>query len=282
MAKRKPLKSAPRLKRLIRFLNEGDKLEVIGKRGKKVKRFIPGREYVVRVKRKGKLVGYVNNIKNKKPVAKEFSRSMVARLKHSRVASGFSVHTSQSKTRLRISSSRRLKSQISKKALREIRANKGKAFSLRIEYGRERAVTQPVYVGDYVGDEELENMIVSNFLFTMGQRHHRISPILRDNSQLTLEQVKDSVPVGRLKGLYAEVFGEVVSGDLSHEQKNALYERLRSVKPSRANRRFIPEATLSFEFNEYKKERKNVRRRSNKTSTRTNSKARRRARWKKA
>lgn len=281
MAKKKP-KLKPRYQRLIRFLQKGDTLEAIGKRGKKVKRIVSGREYVMRVKRKGKIFGFINNIKNRQPVPKVFSRSMVARLKHSRIATGEPRSVLPSKTRLRISSSRRLKPQITQRALREIRSHKGKAFSLKIEYGRDRAVTHPVFVGHDVDDAALKDMIVSNFLLTMGQRHHRMSPILRDKAQLTEEQVRAAVPVGRLKGLYAEVFGEVVSGNLSESQKDALYERLRSVKPSRANRRFIPEATLSFQFEDYGKAKNAGTKRINKTPTRKVNRIRGRTRRKKA
>lgn len=165
-------------KRLIRHVSRGDRVRFIGVRGKPVKRVLHTRKYIVEIRRKGKVVGYVNNVKKGKPERSEFSKSMLARLQYTRRVPLLSEPKKGGS--YAITNKKRVKSQITKKMLTEIRKNKGTAagFSINLPDGQ-RFLSPLVQDAGRLSDSDLRNLITSNFLSTLNSRWFRISPQLK-------------------------------------------------------------------------------------------------------
>jgi hypothetical protein len=172
-------KPKPRLARLIRHLTPGQSIRAIGARGQVVKRIITGRSYVLEVRHGRKLVGYVNNIKKRKPTPKPFTHSMIARLQHSkRIKAGLGPVT-KSKKRHTFTNKRRITTQIkSKKLISEINSNKNQAFSIRMSNSKENFTlsTPFIYNDGKMKASDLENLVASNMLMTLNGQNVRVPP----------------------------------------------------------------------------------------------------------
>ena len=179
-AKKTPKRANPP-KGLIRFLKPGDKLEAVGKRGRPIKRIVSGREYVFRVRRGKSVAGFINRVAKGKPVPRVFTNSMVARLKHTRTMSGNKVEKiTKDRKKYRFSSSRRVVDQVRRTGiLQKIRNRPGEAFALRFRYPGSDYTGAQIYFDGKLSDEELENLVVSNFLYTLGQNKFRFSDRLK-------------------------------------------------------------------------------------------------------
>lgn len=174
---------------LRRFLERGESLRVIGEKGKPVKRPRSGRKYIVEIRVKNKTVAYANSQKSGKPQPREFTSSMLARLRAARTQR---IHERpKAGGDFKLSSKRKIKSQISKAMLARIRRNKGKAFNFRITHGRNRYLTHSIYIGGRLTDTELRNLITSDILYTLSRENYRISP--------KPENIKDKKKIKRIK-----------------------------------------------------------------------------------
>lgn len=114
MAKRRAPKGKPH------FLAKGESLRIIGVKGKPVKRTRPGREYVLAVIKNRKVERYINSVdkKTRKPVPRQFTNSMIARLKYSKRQK--ITRRGKAGGTYKIHNKDFIKNQISDKMLREI------------------------------------------------------------------------------------------------------------------------------------------------------------------
>lgn len=153
-------------------------------RGKRIKVLRSGRKYVLEVRHGGKLKGYVNNVgSDGKPVAKEFTISMLNRLKHTRKKLLEGERREQSHS-FKITNKKRVKLQIPIRVIREIKARKKVAFGFRIEFGQTRLITPFIYSDGKLKEEYLRNSITSSILLTLNGNRFRISPLLKDQTEL--------------------------------------------------------------------------------------------------
>lgn len=178
--KRKKKKLSPP-KRLIRFLHSGEKIRVTNSRGRVVKNIRSNRNYIIEVRRKNKLIGYINNTKRGIPIASAFTSSMVARLKHTKRE--FVKAAPESGATFRITNRKRVKYQISNKMLREIKKNKGKAFGFRVKARNFSLLTPFVYQDGKMRPQDMRQLIASNLLMTLNQANFRISPLLKGQKE---------------------------------------------------------------------------------------------------
>jgi hypothetical protein len=191
----KKFKKETGLKRLIRYLEKGDKLVIKGVRGKPVKNVRHDGKYILEVKRKGKLIGWVNNAKtvtvkhgkkttkSKVPTPQAFTKSMMARLQHTVQVKNAVGPKVRGREKVKLVSNRRVTSQITTKSrlIRELKENSGSAFNLRFEFGKDEVINgNRIYYKDGdMSDDELKNLVLSNFFTMLGTRNLRISDRLK-------------------------------------------------------------------------------------------------------
>lgn len=235
-------------KRLLRYLEKGDKLVIKGARGKPVKKIVAGRKYILEVKRKGKLYGYINNTKKKTITVKgkktkvdaatpqSFTKSMVARLKHTRQVKSPQPNRRSGKQTVKLVSNRRVTSQITTKSrlIREIKENSGSVFNLNMNFGEgeyvdvkdqdgvivlnddgtpkkawtgENITGNRIYYGDDgMSDDELKNLVLSNFFSMVGQRNFRISDRLNKDGT-TMNSKRRLIEVADIHLEFSEIAG---------------------------------------------------------------------------
>ena len=178
--KQKKAKSAHRQqpKRLIRHVRLNQRTRIIGSRGKVVKRIVPGRSYIIEVREGrgvGKLIGYVNNVKKGIPQSKPFTRSMHARLLHTRIDPTTRILQS-GRASCTITSDKKIRSQLPTRLLNDLRRNPGKAFSVQIIGPGFRIMTPLTYNDGKMTNVELRDYLTSGILATLRTQNYRMSP----------------------------------------------------------------------------------------------------------
>lgn len=174
-----------------RELKRGERVVVVGIRGKPVKRIVKGRKYVVQIKRGNAVVATLNAKHSRgrhrgRPIPREVSKSAVDRLRFVRSVNSFRRPTSGE--RFKITNKKSIKEQITKEMLKEIRKNKGKAFSIQIEINGSIFNTIPRYMSGDMSNKSLENIITSDLIYQINRENFRISPKpedITDKSKIT-------------------------------------------------------------------------------------------------
>jgi len=177
MAKPKKIK----YHRLIRYLKPGQRIKVLGTRGKPTKTVKSGRKYLIQVLQGNRVIGYSNNMVKGVPQARVFSLSMIARMKH---AVSMNVRQApQSVYSFNVHNRDYLKNQIPEQVYTLIKQHKGEAFGFRITIKRgqgldpERFVTPFIYSDGRLKREYLENLVISNLVMTFNMNNRRLSPL---------------------------------------------------------------------------------------------------------
>ena len=188
MRRKKPIKKKlPKWKpfRLARSLNEGERLVVLGVRGKPVKRLRPGRKHVLQIRRGNRVLGYVNNVKQGKPVAAAFTASMISRLIHSKRKNLQSaLKNSKVAYSFKLTNKKYIKKQIPKKVIRLIEDHAGDAFGFTVRIGRtDKYLTPMVFTDGKMSNDDLTNLITSNFLMTLRRNLYSMSAKVTDMTQ---------------------------------------------------------------------------------------------------
>lgn len=169
----------------MRYIKPGQSLRAIGAKGKPVKHIVRGRKYVLEVRERNRLVGYINNTtpRTRKPIAAEFSKGMIARLLYTR-SHQVTRSPIESKRTYKINNKKRLRAQIPKSLIKEIKKNRGKAFGLRVTIkDKMSALTPFVIFKGKMREDDLKKLITSNLLLTINSRNLRISPKLIDQEK---------------------------------------------------------------------------------------------------
>ncbi len=174
------------------LLDLKERIVVYNQRGSVVERPRPGRNYVVHVFKGKRRVRTINSLdKAKKPIPRPFTTSMLARLKYTK-----RIPYTQAPKRggsYKLTNKRRIKSQLSDKMIREIRRNKGKAFSFRVKFGQQDLVTHQFYFSGRMGEDQLKNLITSDLLYILGRDHFRISPKLEtETDKKTTKRISEA------------------------------------------------------------------------------------------
>lgn len=171
------------VRRLIRFLEPGDRVYVRGIRGRQVKRLRSDRKYVIEVKRGGKLKGYVNNLDREgKPVPKAFTMSMLNRIKHTK-QERLSGQSREKSHRFRITNKKRIRSQLPVRVIREIRKRKGVAFGYSIDIDNARLVTPFIYQDGKLSEKYLRTTTTAMLLRAINSQNYRMSPLAEGKSE---------------------------------------------------------------------------------------------------
>lgn len=181
---------------LIRHLKPGEHVIIkSAKTGKAVKSPRPGANYIIEAYKGKRLIGYVNKSKLHKGELKvtphKFSRSMLSRLTYSQQIDNRKRmgETVKGKTKFTIKSTRKMTAQIPKSLIKEIKANKGKAFNLKIQVGKRKIdYTHKIFVGKGMTDKALKDLVVSTTISKLSSMAVRISFKLKSIAKKNLDK----------------------------------------------------------------------------------------------